>query len=133
VYFGDSIIPQITVWALVLTILVSGFFYRRFWCRFCPTGVSLAVVNRFRGLRWMPLFHLNKVEEKCTKCGICERVCPVQVAQVYEKKGGMISTSMCNACLRCLEMCPYEGCLTFDVGGKTIVKSRNWLEPFTGV
>jgi len=130
-YLGRSQDVQIASWALVLTIIVSGFLYRRFWCRFCPTGVSIAVVNRFRGLRWMPLFHLNKVEEKCTKCGICERVCPVQVTEVYEKKGGVITTSMCTACLRCLEMCPYEGCMTFDVGGKTIIKSRNWLEPFT--
>jgi ferredoxin-type protein NapH len=132
VYLGGSLVPQIAVWALVLSILVSAFLYRRCWCRFCPTGVSIAVLNRFKGLRWMPLFHLNKVEEKCTKCGICDRVCPVQVTQVYEQKGGMITTSMCNVCLRCLEMCPYEGCLTFDVGGRTIVKSRNWLEPFKG-
>ena len=131
-YFGTSFVTQIAMWAFVLSLFVSGFLYRRFWCRFCPTGVSLAVVNRFRGLRWIPLFHLNKAEEKCNKCGICKRVCPVQVTQVYEQKDGMITTSMCNACLRCLEMCPFEGCLTFDVGGRTIIKSRNWLNPFTG-
>jgi hypothetical protein len=25
-------------------------------------------------------------------------------------------------------MCPYEGCLNFKVAGKTVFKSRNWLE-----
>ena len=131
-YFGDSLIPTVAVWTFIIATVASAFAYRRFWCRFCPTGVSIAILNRFRGFKWAPLFHLNKVEEKCTKCGICERVCPVEVAEVYEKKGGNITTSMCNACLRCLEMCPYEGCLKFDVAGKTIIKSRNWLVPWTG-
>jgi hypothetical protein len=26
-------------------------------------------------------------------------------------------------------MCPYEDCLKVNVGGKTVFKSRNWLEP----
>jgi hypothetical protein len=31
--------------------------------------------------------------------------------------------------MRCIEMCPYEGCLKMNLAGKTIFKSRNWLEP----
>ncbi len=111
---------------VVLTLMTS-FKVRRFWCRFCPTGVSIAVVNRFRLLRKIPLLRLNKNEEKCTKCGICKRVCPVQVTEVYEKKGGDISTSMCTLCLRCVEMCPYPDCLKLQFAGKTLFKSRNWL------
>jgi polyferredoxin len=129
-YFGDSLIPTIAVWALILAMVVSGFFYRRMWCRFCPTGISISVINRFRGFRWAPLFRLSKVEEKCTKCGICKRVCPVQVTEVYEKKGGVMTSSMCIACLRCVEMCPYEKCLRFEVAGKPVVESRYWLAPF---
>ena len=128
-YFGDSFVPTIAVWALIIAMLLSGFFYRRLWCRFCPTGVSLAILNRYRGLRWAPLFRLNKVEERCTKCGICKRVCPVQVTEVYERKGGNMTSSMCIACLRCLEMCPYDDCLRFNVAGRTLVKSRDWLMP----
>jgi formate hydrogenlyase subunit 6/NADH:ubiquinone oxidoreductase subunit I len=73
--------------------------------------------------------HINKIEEKCTKCGVCKRVCPVQVTEVYEKKGGDITTSMCMLCLRCVEMCPYEDTLKVQLAGKTVFKSRNWLEP----
>ena len=110
---------------VALTVLAS-FFVRRFWCRFCPTGSSLAV--KFRG-KSSALLHLNKDEEKCTKCGICKRVCPVQVQEVYEQKGGKITTSMCMLCLRCVEMCPYEACLKVKLGKITVFKSRNWLEP----
>jgi ferredoxin-type protein NapH len=70
---------------------------------------------------------LDKTEEKCTKCGICKRVCPTQVKEVYENKGGDVTTSNCILCLRCVEMCPEDGCLKFKAAGKTVVKSRNWL------
>ena len=123
----------VTITALIFVGLtfVGSFFVRRVWCRFCPTGVSLAVVNRFKGFKWTPLLHLDKDEEKCPKCGICKRVCSVQVTDVYEQKGGKIETSMCMLCTRCVEMCPYEDCLKVKMGGKTVFKSRNWLEPST--
>jgi ferredoxin-type protein NapH len=125
--------PENLGWIFIsffVVITVAGsFFFRRFWCRFCPTGASLAVVNRFKGFKWAPLAHLDKSEEKCTKCGICKRVCPVQVTEVYEQKGGKITTSMCMLCLRCVEMCPYESCLKVKMGNKTVFQSRNWLEP----
>jgi len=120
-----------TIYPLIFIALtvVGSFAIRRVWCRFCPTGASLAVVNRFRGFKWAPALHLDKDEKKCTKCGICKRVCPVQVTEVYEQKGGKIATSMCMLCMRCVEMCPYEGCLKVNMAGKTVFKSRNWLEP----
>jgi ferredoxin-type protein NapH len=120
-----------TIFPLIFVVLtvVGSFAIRRAWCRFCPTGASLAVVNRFKGFKWAPALHLDKDEKKCTKCGICKRVCPVQVTEVYEQKGGKINTSMCMLCLRCVEMCPYEGCLKVKMGGKTAFQSRNWLRP----
>jgi polyferredoxin len=120
-----------TVAALIFLglVFVGSFFIRRSWCRFCPTGISLAVVNKIKGFKWAPVLHLDKNETKCTKCGICKRVCPVQVTEVYEENGGKIMTSMCMLCLRCVEMCPYEDCLRLNLGEKTVFKSRNWLEP----
>ncbi len=115
--------------AFVALTLAASFVFRRFWCRFCPTGVSLAVVNRFKGFRWAPLLHIEKDEEKCTKCGVCKRVCQAQVTEVYDQKGGKIATSMCMLCLRCAEMCPYAEAFKVKFGNKTVFKSRNWLEP----
>lgn len=109
--------------------IVSSFVVRRFWCRFCPTGASFGVLNRINGLKWIPLLHLDKNRDKCTKCGICKRVCPLQVTEVYERKDGRIMTTMCMLCLRCVEMCPSEDALRVNLGSKTLFGSRNWLEP----
>jgi polyferredoxin len=133
ILYGNEVFSEVfvTITALIFVVLtfVGSFFVRRVWCRFCPTGSSIAILNRLKGFKWAPVLHLDKDEEKCTKCGICKRVCPVQVTEVYEQKGGKIMTSMCMLCTRCVEMCPYEDCLKVKLGGKTIFKSRNWLEP----
>jgi ferredoxin-type protein NapH len=126
--FTGQNIGQIFVVAFVAVTFVGNFLIRRVWCRFCPTGISLAVVNRFKGFKWAPLLHIDKDEEKCTKCGVCRRVCPVQVTEVYEQKGGKIETSQCMLCARCVEMCPYKDTLKIKLANKTLFKSRNWLE-----
>lgn len=47
--------------------------------------------------------------ERCTRCGICARVCPVDAIEIT-KKGPRIDRSICVKCLCCHEMCP-EGAL----------------------
>ncbi|MBT8172190.1 4Fe-4S binding protein [Candidatus Bathyarchaeota archaeon] len=126
-YSGENL-ATITAIIFLGLVFVGSIFLRRIWCRFCPTGASIAVINRFKGFKWVPLLHLDKNEAKCTKCGICKRVCPVQVKEIYDRKGGKIKTSMCMLCFRCVEMCPFEDCLRVNLGKKTLFKSRNWLE-----
>jgi len=114
---------------VLVSVTIGASMWRRFWCRFCPLGGLIAVFNRFVPFKWVSVVRLNKEEEKCTKCGICKRVCPPQVTEVYEEKGGDVTTSGCILCFRCVEMCPYEDCLKIDVAGKSVYKSRNWLNP----
>lgn len=124
--YGTGFALPLATTFVILTVAAS-FKVRRFWCRFCPTGISIAVINRFKPFKWAPLLHLYKVEEKCTKCGICKRVCPTQVVEIYNESG-KIDNSMCILCLRRVEMCPYEDGLRLELANKTLFKSRNWLE-----
>jgi ferredoxin len=55
---------------------------------------------------------LRKEGKRCTKCGICQRSCPVQVEEVYEEKEKeKIAPSDCILCFRCVEMCPEKDAL----------------------
>ena len=114
--------------AVLIAITVLALAYRRFWCRICPLGGLTALFSTFTPFKQIAMTRLNKNEQKCTKCGVCKRVCPTQATGVYEKKGGDVTESRCILCARCVEECPYEGALTLKVAGKTVMNSRNWLE-----
>jgi ferredoxin-type protein NapH len=113
---------------VLIIVTVAAFFYRRSWCRICPLGGLIALFNRFPPFKWISAVRLEKAEENCTKCGVCKRVCPTQVTEVYDKKRGDVASSQCIMCLRCVEMCPSKDALKFKFVGKTVCKSRNWLE-----
>jgi len=112
---------------VLAAVTAAGFFFRRSWCRICPLGGLVALFNRFPPFKWISGVHLDKSEEKCTKCGVCKRVCPTQVTTVYEQKSGDVANSLCLMCLRCVEMCPEQDALKFKFAGKTVCKSRSWL------
>lgn len=114
--------------SVLIAVTILSLAYRRFWCRICPLGGITALFSTFTPFKQIALTRLNKNEQKCTKCGVCKRVCPTQATDVFEKKGGDVTESRCILCARCVEECPYEGALTLKVAGKTVVNSRNWLE-----
>jgi len=115
--------------AIFIFITIASLAYRRLWCRICPLGALTALFSTFTPFKQIALTRLHKDEQKCTKCGICKRVCPTQVTQVFDQKGGDVTVSDCILCFRCVEMCPYEDTLKVKVAGKTVFRSRNWLEP----
>jgi ferredoxin-type protein NapH len=121
-------LTSINIVVLVL-ITVLSFIYRRFWCRICPLGALIDLFSAHKPFKRIALTRLEKDELKCTKCGICRRVCPTQVTDVYERKGGDVTVSGCVLCLRCVEMCPEKDALKLKFAGKTLYKSSNWLRP----
>ncbi|NLF89160.1 4Fe-4S binding protein [Candidatus Bathyarchaeota archaeon] len=113
--------------AVLIAVSLLAFAYRRFWCRICPMGALTALFSSHRPFNRVALTKLDKDREKCTKCGVCKRVCPMDVSEVYERKGGDVTASNCTLCLRCVEMCPYKDALKVKFAGKTVAASKDWL------
>jgi ferredoxin len=114
--------------AFLIAITILALAYRRFFCRICPLGGLTALFSTFTPFKQIAMTRLEKNEQKCTKCGVCKRVCPTQATDMYEKKGGNVTESRCIFCARCVEDCPYEGALTLKFAGQKMMCSRNWLE-----
>ncbi len=55
-----------------------------------------------------PLYHLLlSTNERCTRCGYCEKICPVKAITVSTRK--VRWSSRCIFCVRCYNYCPVEG------------------------
>ena len=46
------------------------------------------------------------IDEKCEKCGICFKKCPVDAIAWQKKEIARIDDALCVACGRCKDVCP---------------------------
>ncbi len=91
---------------LAMTLVASVFVSRPFCRVLCPLGAFYGLFNR------ISLIRLKFDADKCTKCGACHRICPVEI-RVDE----MVNSGSCIRCLKCCtEACRY-GALGLDIAG----------------
>lgn len=74
----------------IIAVTVSS----RAWCRFCPAGTIQRFFDRKK-------YVLKAHKEKCVNCGICNKVCPMELP-VKE----IVNHPDCIKCKRCVEACP---------------------------
>jgi ferredoxin-type protein NapH len=104
---------------IFVIIFVLSFFIRRLWCRICPNGAFLSLFNK--GC----LMTKEKDLQKCTKCGICYNICPMDNEAVYMRKDRkVVNSKNCVMCFECVDKCPEDECLKVKFAGKTIIKSK---------
>jgi len=104
---------------LLVVFLASFASARRFWCRMCPMGMISGVFNRGG------MFQLVKDAQKCNGCGTCTDVCPMGIDSVRaEMERTDVSSFDCVLCLRCVEKCPRDGCLSLKFGGRKVTESH---------
>jgi MauM/NapG family ferredoxin protein len=80
---------------LILIIVLVASLGERFWCRIiCPLGALLGIFSLTRVLN----LH---VQETCTQCNLCNRVCPMDAIQECK-----ILKTECTLCFHCIDKCP---------------------------
>lgn len=85
--------------------VVGAFSSRRFWCRLCPLGAIMSVIR----LNNFSLLGLKKDIISCTRCGVCARVCPMDLSRTYLERAKLgVLDRDCVFCLKCVESCPEE-------------------------
>jgi MauM/NapG family ferredoxin protein len=101
--FGYEPVAFRTGWFIGICFLVILFLNRirpRFWCRtLCPLGALLGVCTRFSVLR------LDKDQEKCTNCKLCEKGCQGAATPI---PGKVWENAECITCFNCFKVCPEE-------------------------
>lgn len=114
---GARQIPWLSL-GILAAFMVASVRVRRPFCRVCPVSVVMMPFSKVSGVS------LHKDPKKCTRCSMCHRVCPVDVTEVWkEMERTDVTVPECILCMRCVEACPEDGCLTGRVLGINVTES----------
>jgi formate hydrogenlyase subunit 6/NADH:ubiquinone oxidoreductase subunit I len=81
----------------------------------------LALHATFRRLALTRL--TKKPHEKCEKCGICHKACPMDIHEIWKKDGSKAFHEDCILCGRCAEYCPDDGVIAIKFGPLAVFES----------
>ena len=95
---------------ILIGFTVWSVFASRPFCRTtCPLGAFYALFSRFQ------LIKLKLNEQRCTSCGLCHSVCPVEI-----RFNETPDSCECVNCMRCMtEACSF-GAITVEIAGYEI-------------
>lgn len=96
---GVSYIVGVACGILVLLlILISSWIWgRRFCTDFCPIGIMMGYVANYS------LYHIEIDRDACISCGKCEEICRSQCVKVVSQ---YVDNTRCVRCLDCIDQCP---------------------------
>ncbi|MBL7135519.1 MAG: 4Fe-4S binding protein [Candidatus Marinimicrobia bacterium] len=92
---------ELSIIVTLVGVFIAGLFIYRPFCQFiCPFGLISWFVER------LSIFHVKIDHSRCTECGVCIDVCPLDAAKgLVEKKR---IPADCFSCARCLNVCPVD-------------------------
>ncbi|MBN1983249.1 MAG: NADH-quinone oxidoreductase subunit NuoF [Chitinivibrionales bacterium] len=64
--------------------------------------------KRCRAHKCKGLLHYTIRQQKCVKCGLCFRSCPVKAITGNRQNGYVIEQNLCIKCGKCLEVCKFD-------------------------
>lgn len=95
----------------------------RAFCKYlCPVSVPLKITSRFSVIK------IGGDASKCTDCGACVKMCPMDIRiPDYIKKGERVLSTECTLCQTCVTVCTPEALrlsFGFDLGGKDLLREQ---------
>ncbi|MBU1691343.1 MAG: 4Fe-4S binding protein [Gammaproteobacteria bacterium] len=99
-------------------MLVAAFAVRQPFCRICPMLSFNATFQRLSPMRLV-----KKQHDKCDKCGICAKACPMDIHEIAREHGTKAFHEDCTLCGRCVEFCPDDGVIQMKWGPLTLFGS----------
>lgn len=92
-------------------VLIASLAVRQPFCRICPLLALNAAFQRLSPLRLVKQPH-----DKCVKCGICTKACPMDIPEIWRESGYKAFAEDCTLCGRCAEYCPDDKVIQIQFG-----------------
>jgi len=105
---GVTLLKNIIFYGLfvILVIVLPILTKKRIQCAtFCPMGALLSIFNKIN------IFEVAVDENKCIKCGKCQKKCPMMAINENHKP-----EFTCSKCGKCIDNCP-QGALNYRIKG----------------
>jgi ferredoxin len=105
-------------------VVIAALAARQPFCRICPLLSWNALFQRLSPMRLV-----KKQYDKCTKCGVCEKACPMDIHEIGREHGKKAFHEDCTLCGRCAEYCPDDDVIQIRFFGiKLFGSSREYYK-----
>lgn len=114
-YFAFGAIANV----LIGFALIAALALRQPFCRICPLLAFNATFQRLSPMRLV-----KKQHDKCDKCGICTKACPMDIPEIAREHGPKAFHEDCTLCGRCAEYCPDDDVIQIKFGPLALFSSK---------
>ena len=105
-------------------IIIAALAARQPFCRICPLLSWNALFQKLSPMRLV-----KKQYDKCEKCGVCEKACPMDIHEIGSEHGKKAFHEDCTLCGRCAEFCPDDDVIQIRFFGiKLFGSSREYYK-----
>ncbi|MDR2458146.1 MAG: EFR1 family ferrodoxin [Clostridiales Family XIII bacterium] len=76
-------------------------------------AITNFITNRWRGKIFQKIVRFGLEKNKCIKCGLCIKICPVKNIEYDTSNYPIFNGMKCQMCIRCISYCPKHAIKSF--------------------